>query len=90
MKTTLKMELISARTDPSSGAGGSLVLWAEHGVQRVWQCFTGGGGTVQQSDPKRFSLEFGDSKKSSKSIDRKCRKALVSRPLAVVSRQPLF
>lgn len=68
MKIALRMELIPGRTDPNAGAGSS-VLCAEHGVQGVWQYLTG-GGTVPQSNSKRFSLGLGDSKRSNKSVER--------------------
>lgn len=84
MKTTFGMELISGRTDSDAGAGRSLVLWAEHGVQGVWQNVTG-GGTVQQSDPKRFRLGLRSFSRSSRSIERRFRQAIVNRAQATSS-----
>ena len=57
-----------------------MVLWAERGVQRVWQNLAG-GGTVQQSDPTRFNPGSESSDRSSKSIERRFGQAVISRAL---------
>lgn len=72
------MELISGRADSNAGAGRKFGPVGKHGVQRVWQNLTG-GGTVQQSDPKRFSLGLRSCDRSSKGTERRFRQAITSR-----------